>query len=59
MARRRSTSSSTAGPTGFGDYTGFPPSIPCYAVFVTATMYQHNISDSFSSGARQVCLPAA
>ena len=31
----------------------------CYAVFVTATMYQHNISDSFSSSARQVCLPAA
>ncbi len=35
--------------TGFGNYTGFPPSIPCYAVFVTATMYQHNISDSFSA----------
>jgi hypothetical protein len=46
-------------PTGFGSYTGFPPSIPCYGVFVTATIYQHNVSDSFSSGAREVCLPAA
>jgi len=45
--------------TGFGSYTGFPPSIPCYGVFVTATMYQRNISDSFSSGVREVCLPAA
>lgn len=45
--------------TAFGNYTGFPPSIPCDGVFVTATMYQHNISDSFSAGAREVCLPAA
>lgn len=46
-------------PTRFGAYAGDAQNPPCYGVFVAATMYQGpNISDSFASFSREVCLPA-
>jgi hypothetical protein len=43
--------------TSFRNRIGFV-SGPCDGVFVTAISYERNLSDSFSSGSRSVCLPA-
>ena len=45
-------------PTRFGAYNGSPQNPPCYGIFVAATAGQRNISDSFTSNPRKVCLPA-
>lgn len=50
----------TGARSGFGTYTGSAQSVPCYGVVVAFTAYQGpNISDSFNSAARGVCLPVA
>jgi hypothetical protein len=53
------TQNNTGSPTKFGNFTGSTSHEPCYGVYVSSTDYKGNTSDSFSSGAREVCLPAS
>jgi hypothetical protein len=48
-------------PASFGNYDSVipvdtKPKPPCYGLYVSGTVYERNISDSYVSGAGQVCL---
>jgi hypothetical protein len=45
-------------PTAFGDYTAYYLYPPCYGVYVSATANERNVTGSFSSSAKAVCLPS-
>lgn len=51
------TQDNTGSPTRFGGFDGSPKDLPCYGVIVSATAYEGNSSDSFTSNSREVCVP--